>query len=91
MQLPIVVSAILPLVIIPESNGWVGAVVGVVTWLVFLVDYVMHARHLEHYGRTRLGRFDLFVVIATAPWFLFPGARQASLSSCSAWPVSPGW
>ena len=36
MQLPIVVSAILPLVIIPESDGWVGVVVGVVTWLVDL-------------------------------------------------------
>jgi voltage-gated potassium channel len=75
IQVPIVVSAILPLVIIPESNGWVGAVVGVVTWLVFLVDYVVNARHLEHYGRTRLGRFDLFVVLATAPWFLIPGAQ----------------
>jgi voltage-gated potassium channel Kch len=75
MQLPIVVSAILPLVIVPESNGWVGIVVGVVTWLVFLVDYVVHVRHLEHYRRTRLGRFDLFVVVATAPWFLFPGAQ----------------
>ena len=72
MALPITVSAILPLVVAPESNGWVGVVVGVVTWLVFLVDYVMHARHLEHYGRTRLGRFDLFVVVATAPWFLIP-------------------
>jgi len=75
MQLPIVVSAILPLVIIPESNGWVGVLVGVVTWLVFLVDYVVQDRHLEHYGRTGFGRFDLFVVIATAPWFLFPGAQ----------------
>jgi voltage-gated potassium channel len=75
MQLPIVVSAILPLVIVPESNGWVGVVVGVVTWLVFLVDYVVNARHLEQYGRTRLGRFDLFVVVATAPWFLFSGAQ----------------
>jgi len=75
MQLPIIVSAVLPLVIIPESSGWVGVVVGVVTWLVFLADYVVHARHLEHYGRTGLGRFDLFVVIATAPWFLFPGAQ----------------
>ena len=56
MQLPIIVSAVLPLVIIPESSGWVGVVVGVVTWLVFLADYVVHARHLEHYGRTRLGR-----------------------------------
>ena len=33
------------------------------------------AAFLEHYGRTRLGRFDLFVVVATAPWFLFPGAQ----------------
>lgn len=75
MQLPIVVSAILPLVIVPESNGWIGVVVGVVTWMVFLVDYLVHARRLKHYGRTGLGRFDLFVVIATAPWFLFPGAQ----------------
>jgi voltage-gated potassium channel len=75
MQLPIVVSAIVPLVVIPESTGWVGAVVGVVTWLVFLADYVVQDRHLEHYGRTTFGRFDLFVVIATAPWFLLPGAQ----------------
>ena len=80
MQLPIVVSAILPLLIVPQSNGWVGVVVGVVTWLVFLLDYVMHARHLEHYGRTRLGRFDLFVVIATAPWFLLPGAQATQFA-----------
>jgi voltage-gated potassium channel len=75
MQVPIIVSAVLPLVIVPQSNGWVGVVVGVVTWLVFLADYVVHARHLDHYGRTGLGRFDLFVVIATAPWFLLPGAQ----------------
>jgi len=75
MRLPIIVSAILPLVVVPESNDWVGAVVGIATWLVFLLDYVVHARHVEHYGRTGLGRFDLFVVIATAPWFLLPGAQ----------------
>src|SRR5215467_5154936 len=74
MQVPIVVSAILPLVIVPQSNGWVGAVVGVSTWLVFLFDYVVHTRRLERYRRTRVGRFDLFVVVATAPWFLIPGA-----------------
>jgi voltage-gated potassium channel len=75
MQLPIIVSAILPLVNIPDSTGWVGVVVSVVTWLVFLVDYVVHARHLEHFRHTGFGRFDLFVVIATAPWFLLPGAH----------------
>ena len=80
MVLPIVVSAILPLVIVPQSNGWVGVTVGVVTWLVFLADYVVHDRHLNHYGRTRLGRFDLFVVIATAPWFLLPGAQATQFA-----------
>ena len=75
MRLPIIVSAILPLIIVPESNGWVGVVVGIVTWLVFLVDYVVHVRHIYRYRRTGFGRFDLFVVIATAPWFLFPGAQ----------------
>ena len=75
MQVPIIISAVLPLVIVPSNDGWVGAVVGVVTWLVFLVDYVVHVTHLVRYRRTALGRFDLFVVVATAPWFLFPGAR----------------
>ena len=80
MRLPIIVSAILPLIVAPESGDWVGAVVGIVTWLVFLIDYVAHARHLEHYGRTGFGRFDLFVVVATAPWFLLPGAQAGGFA-----------
>ena len=75
MRLPIIVSAILPLIVVPESNGWAGVVVGIATWLVFLANYVVHVRHLERYGRTGFGLFDLFVVIATAPWFLLPGAQ----------------
>ena len=79
MRLPIIVSAILPLLIVPEAGDWIGIVVGVVTWLVFLADFVVQDRHLEHYARTGLGRFDLFVVIATAPWFLLPGAHEGQL------------
>lgn len=78
MRLPIIVSAILPLIVVPESSGWLGIVVGIATWLVFLIDYIIHARHLDHYGRTGLGRSDLFVVIVTAPWFLLPGAQVGS-------------
>jgi voltage-gated potassium channel len=78
MRLPIIVSAILPLIVVPESGDWLGIVVGIVTWLVFLVDFVVQARHRERYARTRLGGFDLFVVIATAPWFLFPGAHAGA-------------
>jgi voltage-gated potassium channel len=76
MRLPIIVSAILPLIVVPESSGWPGIVVGVSTWLVFLVDYVVRVRHVVHYRRTGYGRFDLVVVIVTAPWFLIPGLQQ---------------
>ena len=75
MRLPIIVSAILPLITIPEAKGWVSDTIDIVTWLVFLFDYVVHVRHLERYSRTGYGRFDLFVVIVTAPWFLIPGAQ----------------
>jgi voltage-gated potassium channel len=75
MRIPIVVSAILPLIVVPESSGWPGIVVGVSTWIVFLVDYVVRRQHVVHYGRTRYGRFDLVVVLATAPWFLIPGVQ----------------
>ena len=44
MRLPIIVSAILPLIVAPESHDWIGAVVGITTWLVFLINYVVHAR-----------------------------------------------
>jgi voltage-gated potassium channel len=72
IQLPIIVSAILPLIIVPGPASLVDIAVGVVTWLVFVVDYVVHLRHLYRYGHTGFGRFDLFVVITTAPWFLIP-------------------
>jgi voltage-gated potassium channel len=73
MQLPIIVSAVLPLIVVPGPASLVDIVVGVATWLVFVVDYVVHLRRLYRYGHTGVGRFDLFVVIATAPWFLIPG------------------
>jgi voltage-gated potassium channel len=75
MQLPIIVAAILPLIIVPGPASLIDIVVGVATWLVFLVDYVVHRRHIYRYRRTGLGRFDLFVVVATAPWFLIPGLQ----------------
>lgn len=75
MRIPILVSAVLPLLVLPTSDGWVGVIVGVVTWLVFLVDLVVHVRRTHRYLRTGFGRLDLLVVIGTAPWFLIPGLQ----------------
>ncbi len=74
-RLPIIISAVLPLIVAPEPGKVVSVVIGIVTWLVFVVDYVVHRRRSYHFGRTAFGRFDLVIVIATAPWFLLPGAH----------------
>ena len=75
MKLPVILAALLPLVIAPESGGWLGVAVGVVSWLIFLADYLVNQRRLVRYLSTLLGRFDLTVVVLTAPWFLLPGAQ----------------
>ena len=72
-RLPIVLSALLPLVISPEPGNPVSVVIGIVSWVVFLVDFVVHERLLRQFLGTRRGAFDLAIVVLTAPWFLLPG------------------
>jgi voltage-gated potassium channel len=74
MNIPILVSAILPIIISfgPEDDFFFIAVM-VVTWGVFITDYLVHVRLLRGYTRSRWGMFDLGVVVLTAPWFLIPG------------------
>lgn len=79
IRVPIVLSALLPLLVVPQQGHPVSVVIGIVTWLVFLVDYVVHRRLLQDYQRTRLGRFDLAIVVLTAPWFLLPGANAGGI------------
>lgn len=78
MQLPLVLSAVLPLVLAPEPGHPVSVAVGICSWLVFLYDFVVHRRRVVHYLGTGFGKFDLVIVILTAPWFLLPGAQAGS-------------
>jgi voltage-gated potassium channel len=73
-RLPLVLSALLPLVIAPEPGNPVSVAIGIVSWLVFVVDFIVHERLLRRYLSTHLGKFDLAIVLLTAPWFLLPGA-----------------
>lgn len=77
MAIPLILAAVLPLVLIPgKPDTVVAAVVAIVSWLVFLVDFVVHQRRLNHYLKLWWGRFDLLVVILTAPWFLVLGPSE---------------
>jgi voltage-gated potassium channel len=77
MAFPLVLAAVLPLMLLPGSTYKILAgLVNIAAWIVFVVDFVVHQRRLEHYVATWLGRFDLLVVVLTAPWFLLPGAQE---------------
>jgi len=80
MALPIVLAAVLPLVLVPgnENHTLLAAIVNIVAWIIFVVDFVVHERRLRHYLSTWLGRFDLTVVVLTAPWFLVFGPSQSN-------------
>ena len=74
IALPLVLSAVVPLFLLPGgAYPLLAAVVFIASWLVFLVDLVVHERRLVNYLGTWLGRFDLLVVVLTAPWFLIIG------------------
>jgi voltage-gated potassium channel len=71
MALPLILAAVLPLVLIPgHPDSVIVAVVVIISWVVFLVDFIVHNRRIDHYLKLRWGQFDLLVVILTAPWFL---------------------
>jgi voltage-gated potassium channel len=78
MTLPLIVAAVLPLFMLPGgAYPLLSAFVFVVSWIVFLVDFIVQERRLDHYLRSWLGRFDLMVVVLTAPWFLIIGPSDS--------------
>jgi voltage-gated potassium channel len=80
MTLPLVLAAVLPLVLIPGGQrNAVAVVVNVAAWLVFVADLLVHRRFVVRYLSTWVGRFDLTVVILTAPWFLVFGSGGGTI------------
>jgi voltage-gated potassium channel len=78
-RLPIVLSAILPIVLVTSTHDAFANTVSVVAWLVFVVDLAVHMRLLRRYLHTPRGRVDLVIVVLTAPWFLIPGFQSSAI------------
>ncbi len=73
-NLPILVAAIVPLVVTSPNVRAVAVVVGLGSWLVFLVGLVAQRRIVPGYLHSRNGRIDLAIVVFTFPYYLIPGA-----------------
>lgn len=75
----IVGAAILPLMVPPKSGKDLSIVVGVGSWLIFLVDYIVQTRTRVKYLKSRSGVFDFVIVVLTSPWYLLPGVSGGGL------------
>lgn len=80
MELPIFLAALVPIILGLVERRDLGAVIVYVgTWLVFLGDLIVRERLTRRYLHSWRGRFDLLIVVFTAPWFLLPGLAQSRL------------
>lgn len=70
----VIVAAILPIAVgLTDAHRDNPAVwLDLVSWLVFVVDYVVHLRLRPGYARSKAGIFDLVIVVLSAPWYLLP-------------------
>jgi voltage-gated potassium channel len=71
----IIAAAVIPLIGVSTGPDYttLGAIIEIVSWLVFLVDLMVHMRLRPNYLRSGAGRFDLAIVILTSPWYLLVG------------------
>ena len=71
----IIVAAILPIVVglTPRGQSGAGLWLDLGSWAIFIADFVVHLRWKPGYLRSGVGKFDLGIVVLTAPWYLIPG------------------
>ncbi len=77
-NLPILLAAIVPLFVTSPQIKAVGWIVGIGSWLIFLVDLIVQRRIVPDYLHRRNGRIDLAIVVLTFPYYLIPGAGAYS-------------
>ena len=74
----IIAGALTPILLgLIQADRFQGAVLVIdfLAWSVFAIDFVVRQRFDRHYWRSGNGIFDLFIVLATFPWYLFPFAN----------------
>jgi voltage-gated potassium channel len=77
-NLPIILAALVPLFVTSPKTRWVQILVGLGSWIVFLVDLVVQRRIDPSYLRRRNGRIDLAIVLLTFPYYLISGLSNGT-------------
>jgi voltage-gated potassium channel len=77
-NLPIIVAAVLPLFVTSPQSRVVELVIGIGSWIVFVVDLYVQRRIDPHYLHRPLGHFDLAIVVLTFPYYLISGVSNGA-------------
>ncbi len=78
MQLPLVLASVLPILLwLGHRRSYLGAGIILASWVIFVVDLVVHVRLLERYVHTWRGRFDVGIVVVTGPWSFLPALANS--------------
>lgn len=68
----------MPLFVTSPKTRWVQVLVGLGSWVVFVIDLVVQRRIDPHYLRRRNGRIDLAIVILTFPYYVISGLSNGT-------------
>jgi voltage-gated potassium channel len=74
----ILLAAFVPLFVTSPKSRAVEIVIGVGSWLIFLVDLIVQRRIVPDYLHRPRGRVDVAIVILTFPVYLIPGVTGYS-------------
>ena len=71
----IIAAAILPIVrtLTTPNQSEAGLWLDLASWAIFVADFVVHISWKPGYLRSNVGKFDMGIVVLTAPWYLIPG------------------
>ena len=81
-NLPIILAAVVPLFVNSPDTRWVQVVVGLGSWIVFVVDLVVQRRIVPDYLHRRRGRIDLVLFRHHVSRPPHPGSVAARRSCC---------
>jgi voltage-gated potassium channel len=77
-NLPILVAALLPLFVTSPQSRVIELVVGIGSWVIFLIDLIVQRRIVPDYLWRPRGRVDLTIVLLTFPYYLIAGVSNGA-------------
>jgi voltage-gated potassium channel len=77
-NLPILVAALLPLFVTSPQSRVIELIVGIGSWVIFVIDLVVQRRIDPDYLHRRRGRVDLAIVVLTFPYYLISSVSNGA-------------